>query len=144
MVLWGPAKALLFVCAGLPSCLCFVCICILWDIGLAVWRHPHIRKSGKQTGEERLLRSSSPLDSASPNVMFFRISFGKCCCSLGKCISAWYRNGFHGGFVARTAGFSRTGVSKVESATCCSYGTKQRVQLICGTRLNMDHFQLEL
>lgn len=80
-------------------------------------------KSGKQTGEEKLLGSSSPLDSASPNMMLFRISVGKCCSSLGECISAWY-NVFQGGFVARTADFCRTGISKVESATCCSYGTR--------------------
>lgn len=81
-------------------------------------------KSGKQTGEKKHLGFSSPLDSGSPNMMLFRISFGKCCSSLGECISAWYHNGFHGGFVGRTSDFCRTGLSKVESATCCGYGTR--------------------
>ena len=106
-----PVACVLCASASLGHTLCFVETPTNW-------------KSGKQTGEEKLLGSSSPLDPASPNMMLFRISFGKCCSSLGECTSVWYHNGFHGGFVARTADFYRTGVSKVESATCCSYGTR--------------------
>lgn len=90
MVLHGPVKALSFVHVGLCGQLPVFCVHLhLWDTRFAVWRHPQIGKVAKHTGEEKLLGSSNPLDSASPSMMLFRISFGKCCFSLGECISAW-------------------------------------------------------